>query len=134
MTKYSDAAKRVADKYNMHRLANSDGSAVGRWFAVRLADGTSEDNDTLYDTKRDAVRHQMDEFLCAYIQIKAPSMSYREAETFLGITRKAYDAGFRLADPDRSDGGMDLIPRLTREAQAEQIRALFTGRLPRERF
>jgi hypothetical protein len=124
---YSDAAKRLADAYNLHRIA--DINNIGRWLAVRLADGSNDG--TLYDSKRDAVRHQLDEFLCAYLPISPKTMSYKEAEAYLSFTRKAYDSGFRMPDPDSPSGGPDMIRRLTREEETERIRALFKGRMPR---
>jgi hypothetical protein len=38
-------------------------------------------------------------------------------------SRKAYDAGFRLADPDSASGGPDLIPRVSLDHRLKIIRA-----------
>jgi hypothetical protein len=118
---HSDAARRCSDAANLHVSALGFDS-VRKWVAVRLADGGSDG--TLYDTKREAVRHQPHEHLCAYICIAPNGMSVCSAESFLSTHRKLYDAGFRLADPDASHGGRQVIPRLTNEDQARQMRSL----------
>lgn len=127
---YSDAARRVSDTYTLHRLADVHGN-VGRWFAVSLADGRSDD--VLYDSRRTCIRHQKgDELNFAYIQIIPRDMTVREAEAFLTGERKAAAAGIRTIDPDLPGGGPVVIPRLTKEDQRSQIRALFgKGARPR---
>lgn len=118
---HSAAAYRASDAVNLH-LVGAGFDAVRRWVAVRLDDGASDG--TLYDTKRDAVRHQLHEQLCAYVQITPSAMSPCAAESLLGTHRKLYDAGWRLVDPDHQAGGRDLIPRVTREEQVRQVAAL----------
>lgn len=110
---HSDAAKRVADEYQLHRLANFYGS-IGKWIAVALADGTSDH--TLYDSKREAVRHQHhNEQWYAFIRIGPNNMTACEAEIFLRMMRTLYDKGMRLTDPDAVHGGRDVIKRSTTE-------------------
>jgi hypothetical protein len=118
---HSDAARRASDAVNLHYSVLGS-EAIGKWVAVRLADGSSDG--VLYDTKRDAVRHQPDEKLAAYTCIVPGGMNICRAESFLKMSRMAYDAGFRLADPDARHGGLDLIPRLTQEDQAAQMARL----------
>ncbi|MEU9022337.1 hypothetical protein [Actinomadura sp. NPDC048394] len=119
---HEDAAKRTADTYNLHRSALGI-DAVGQWFAVRLQDGDSDGE--LYESKRDAVRHQHhDEQWYAFVRIAPCSMSTCEAASFLRTNRAAYDRGMRLADPDHRAGGRELIPRLTVEDQRAQVGAL----------
>lgn len=119
---HSDAAKRVADAYNLHRTAAGMG-AVGQWIAVALCDGTSDG--VLYGCKQAAVRHQHhNEAYYAFIRIAPCSMSPCEAESFLRTNRALYDAGMRLADPDHRGGGREVIPRLTVEDQRAQIAAI----------
>jgi hypothetical protein len=91
---YSDAARRCSDWIRLHVI----GGSVGRWAAIRLADGGSDG--IAYDTRRDAIRHQLHEQLCAYVKVPPDDMTPREAEYFLAFHRKVYDAGFRLIDPD----------------------------------
>jgi len=77
--------------------------------AIRLADGGHDG--TLYDSKRDAVRHQLDETLCAYVYFHnlPAGTNPREMEVFLKFNRDAYDKGFRLTDPDDHRGGREVI-------------------------
>lgn len=95
------------------------------WLAIRLSDGGYDGN--LYHSKRDAVRHQLDEFLCAYFAyVNAPNgfANPREAQIWLNFQRHVYDAGFRLADPDAKSGGMDLITPLRVEDMSHQLKIL----------
>lgn len=93
-----DAGKRTSEAVNIHlRMLGME--AVGKWVAVRLADGGSDH--VLYDTKADAVRHQLHEFQCAYVCIPPLGMPPADAERYLTVTRQMYDAGVRLADPDK---------------------------------
>jgi hypothetical protein len=86
-------------------------NAVHFWKAIQLSDGAVDRNN--YETKRDAIRHQSDEFRCAYIKLTyGMNMPVCEAEMILSFHRKAYDAGHRLVDPDRKDGGRShILPR-----------------------
>jgi hypothetical protein len=124
----SDAAKMISDKYNTHRLAMGL-AAIGQWFVVRLADGTSPDADTLYASKEAAVYHMgARSYEMAYVRIKPSSMSWQEAQAFLNYARKLHRNGWRMPDPDSPHGGPDLIRRLTREEDHAQFRALFRSR------
>lgn len=97
MPEYSDAARRCSDVINAVITFNGI-DAVGRWVAVRLIDGSSDS--VLYDTKADAVAHQLHETLCAYVCITPDGMSPASAETYLTWNRRLYDAGMRLSDPE----------------------------------
>jgi hypothetical protein len=105
---HNDAAKRAADNVNMHYAAVG-WPAVGQWCVIALADGGSDH--VLYPSKSDAVRHQSNEFLHAYVKIVPMQMGICEAQIFLEFNRKAYDNGFRMADPDHRGGGKSLIVR-----------------------
>lgn len=95
---FSDAARRCAEWVNLH--VNVAGvHAIGQWVAIRLSDGGSDGN--LYPTKVDAVRHQLNEFWCAYVCIPPGGMPVRDAEVYLRTMRQLYDNGYRLADPDK---------------------------------
>jgi hypothetical protein len=108
---HSDVAKRAADNINVHVAAMTTGGvgwdAIGKWVALRLSDGGSDQ--TLYDTKSDAVRHQSDEFLCVYVRLRKAWYDACEMEIFMEVNRRAYDAGFRLADPDARSGGRQIL-------------------------
>lgn len=94
----ADEAKRCAAAVNIHlNVAGVD--AIGKWCAIRLSDGGSDM--TLYDTKADAVRHQLDEFFCAYVCIPPGGMSEGDAVSWLRTMRQMREAGVRLADPDK---------------------------------
>jgi hypothetical protein len=122
---HSDAAKRVSDEYNLHKLADPYG-CIGKWIAITLHDGSSDH--TLYDRKQQAVQHQHhNEQWYAFIQIKPVTMSTCEAETYLTVMRRVYDAGLRMADPDNVTGGKEVIRRLTREDQRSQLQTIRTG-------
>lgn len=100
-----DAARRCSDVIRQHI---HDGHA-GRWAAIRLSDGTSDG--VPYPRRRDAVRHQLHPSQCAYVRIPRDDMSPRAAARFLALTRRLYDAGLTLADPD-SDRELILPDRL----------------------
>jgi hypothetical protein len=119
---HSDAAKRVSDTYRLHRTVMG-GDAIGGFFAVKLADGTSDG--VLYDTKRDAVRHQHhNEQWYAFVAVGPFDMDVCAAETFIGTVRTFYDAGLRLPDPEHARGGLDVVQRVTREDQASLVASI----------
>lgn len=115
---YSDAARRCSDNVTLAAIARQ----VGRWIAIRLSDG-GYDN-AIYDTRADAVRHQLHETQCAYIQVQPGGMTPMEADAFLSYSRAVYDAGFRMPDPDFA---MPLMP-LMKQDQRRQIQVLQKGR------
>jgi len=123
----TDAGRRAFDQVNMHVWCTPWEQRIRSWVALRLADGGSDG--TLYESRLAAVRHQSDERLCAYFSYRgAPNgfASRKDAQLFLDYHRMAYDAGFRLPDPDAPDGGPDLIM----PTPAEQLllqRALMMG-------
>jgi len=115
---HSDAAKRVADQWNLHRIGDPYG-AIGKWFAVRLDDGTSDS--VLYDTKQDAVKHQHhNEQFYAFLKIVPFTITPCEAEVYLASARNLYKAGMRMPDPDDVNGGRDVIKRSTWDDQTAQ--------------
>lgn len=115
---HTDAAKRIADTYMMHRMADPIGN-IGKWFAVAIADGTTDN--TLYDTRLDAITHQHhNEFYYAYVQVVPSQMTICDAEIFLSGIRKTYEARKNLIDRDHPQGGLEIIPRLAIEDQRSQ--------------
>lgn len=124
--RFSDASKRCADWYQLHRMADPLGN-IGKWFAVALSDGSSDG--TLYDSRRDCITHQKhNEFYYAYIQIVPSNMTIGEAEVFLTTQRRMYDVNVRIIDPDLPNGGPEMIPRMSNEDQQSQLRRLFGSR------
>lgn len=105
----SDAAKRCADIVNSYLHFIPADEIRNKYVAIRLSDGGSDG--VLYDSKRDAVRHQSDEKLCAYVCYRncMGGITPFEAQKFLDWNRAAYDMGARLPDPDDQHGGPDLF-------------------------
>lgn len=93
---YSDAARRLSDAVTLH-LTASGANAAGQWIAARLSDGGTDG--VLYPDKATAVRHQLHETQCAYVQIPITGMPYQEAEIYLAFNRKLYENGYRMPDP-----------------------------------
>lgn len=109
---HSDAAKRIVDVYNMHRAADPYG-CIGFWIACALNDGSSDN--VLYESKRDAIKHQHhNENYYTFIQIVPSTMTECEAEVMLKVARMAYDSGMRVTD---GLSRHDLIKRLGWEDQ-----------------
>jgi hypothetical protein len=104
-----DAGKRASDAVNCYITFQPWDELRRKWIAIRLSDGSSDG--VLYDTKRDAVRHQLHEMQCAYVAfINLPGgSSPRDMSIFLAFCRDAYEAGFRLPDPDAQTGGLDVL-------------------------
>lgn len=122
---HEDAAKRIADNYNLHRIG-AEYNSIGKWIACALHDGRSDG--VLYDSKADAVRHQHhNEQFYTFIKINPGSMSACEAAVMLKTARSLYDVGLRMADPDDQYGGKDVIKRLTVEDQKAQSRLVNTN-------
>lgn len=122
---HSDAARRLADTYNLHRIGLGDG-AIGKWFAASLAEGRSDD--VLYDNKQSCVQHQHhNEDYYTYIKIVPSSMRVCDAEVMLRTARTLYEKGIRLADPDDKRGGLEVIKRSSIEDQFAQARGSNTN-------
>lgn len=98
--RYSDAARRCSDEIALHLSVDFD-HAVNSWIAIRLSDGGSDG--VLYDSKAAAIRHQLHETQCAYVQIPPTGMTPRQAENFLSFNRQLYDAGMRIRDPEQPE-------------------------------
>jgi hypothetical protein len=116
----SEAGRRCSDIISLHILAGD----AGRWAAVRLSDGGSDG--IAYDTRADAVRHQLHETLCAYVKIPRDAMPPAEATRFLGINRMFYDKGLRLIDPDAPEREM-ILPERTEDLDALMAQILREG-------
>lgn len=119
---HSDAAKRISDAATLAWVFRGWDGSVGRWMAFALEDGSTDHS--VYDTKRDAVLHVSNELNYAFFKLHPMGMSICEAEIMLQFTRDAVKRGFRLADPDKANGGPDLIPRIGSEKVSNQLYAL----------
>lgn len=119
---HSDAAKRVADEYNLHRVANPVDS-IRKWIAFRLEDGGTDH--ILYDSKSECVRHQHhNESRMMFICVAPTTMNVCDAEIMLAMHRRMYENGVRLTDPDDVRGGRDVIRRAAREDMKAQLRTI----------
>lgn len=119
---HEDAAKRVADAYNLHRVAGGY-ETVGKILAFRLQDGSHDG--VAYDTKPEAVYHQKhNERFCMFVRVRTQSMTVCEAATLLRSGRMLYDLGNNQADRDHPSGGLQVIPRLANRDQVWQDMAL----------
>ena len=93
---YSDEARRASDIVNLHLLADPNGNR-GRWVAIRLSDGGSDG--TVYDCKCDAMRYQLHETQCVYVQILPDGLSAKNAQILIKMHREMYDKGLKMPDP-----------------------------------
>ena len=124
-----DAAKRLSDIINSLVVVYPLDVLTHSWIAVRLSDGGYDG--VLYDSRRDAVRHQKYEKECAYVQLTAVmgGMPVKEAFAFLDYYRGVYATpGASLPDPEAPNGGTDLITPLTIEDMRSAIRRLHNRR------
>lgn len=109
------AAERASDIIN-EAIQELDWDQLRNcWIAIRLSDGGATQSGgryVIYDSKRAAVKDQLHEQQCAYICFRnlIGGASPREMLRVLRFHRMAYDAGFRLPDPDSLTGGPDLAP------------------------
>lgn len=119
---HTDAAKRIADQYTLHRLADLYGH-IGKWMACRLDDGTSDG--ILYESKPQAILYQHhNENWYTFIQIVPAQMTPCEAEVMLKTARMIYGAGGRISD---GYSRHDLIKRLGWEDQIALSRGIATN-------
>lgn len=120
---HSDAAKRFADGYNLHKAAGQ----VRGWIAVRYGDGSSDG--TVYDSRSDAVRDCFpwdDDYF--YATLSQPPMSVCQAESLLRYKRVMAEMDRAHTDRDAPHGGLEVIPRLSDEDAEAQIQAVRTGK------
>lgn len=91
----TDEGRRLSDAVT---LAVSLGGA-GRWVAARLSDGGTDGN--IYDTRGDAVRHQLHENQCCYLVIPPTGMPPVEASAYIAFHRRRVEAGMDMVDPEQ---------------------------------
>jgi hypothetical protein len=70
------------------------------WMAFKLSDGSSDK--VLYDTKADAIRHQLHEQLCCYVAMGnvVAGMSPMDCQIFINLHRHLYANGGRIQDAE----------------------------------
>lgn len=102
----SDEARRISDEVRMN-------IALGNMYKVlafRLQDGWTDH--TVYDSVRDARKHQLFPERFLYVQIPPDDMPPEHAQRYLEINRLLYEQGFRFTDPD---GPEIIIPHNTED-------------------
>lgn len=104
-----DCGKRASDIINSVLVDQGFHNVAHKFIAIRLADGGWDE--TLYDSKRDAVRHQKHEHLCAYFAFRGMRMGVTPTDMarLIQVNREAYRNGWRMHDPDDKHGGQDLL-------------------------
>lgn len=91
----TDEGRRLSDAVT---LALSVGG-VGCWVAARLSDGGTDGN--VYDTRADAIRHQLHEDQCCYLIIPPTGMPPAEASAYIAFNRRRVAAGMKMVDPEQ---------------------------------
>ena len=124
-----ESAKRAADIINEIRPSIEWRALKRSWLAIRLSDGSSDR--VVYGSKLDAVRHQRNEFHCAYfcfIGAAIGGVSAWDIGKWLQFHREAYRKGFRLPDPDdvRRDGGYQLAMTTLQSDRLDNVLAKAT--------
>lgn len=96
-----DSANRMRDAVNLHVLAGTFGERRIGFVAIHLSDGRSHQGNTLYDNRRDAVRHTMNEEKgWFYVKVGAETMNEREAIIVLQMARQAFSKGVVFAEEE----------------------------------
>ena len=95
-----DAAKRMAGIINSLVVFVPLWELKTKWIAIKLQDGSYDG--TLYDTREDAIRHQLDERFCAYVCMGGMLSGAKvlDCAIYLEVHRQAYDSGMRLHEPE----------------------------------
>src|SRR6058998_3304850 len=124
------ASKRAADIINEIRPTLEWAQLKRSWIAIRLADGDYDG--TVYDSRRDAIKHQKNEFLCAYFNFLGAAyggISAWDIGKWLQFHREAYRRGFRLPDPDdvKRDGGYQNIMTQAQSDRLDNVLARATA-------
>lgn len=117
-----DAANRMKDNVNLHIVVSSAFAErrIG-YVAIRLRDGSSHDKNTLYDNRREAVKHtQNEERGWFYVKVGQETMSEREAIIVLQMARQAFKNGVVFAEeepvvPMLSELALPYIPNTLRK-------------------
>lgn len=93
-----DAARRMADAVNLHVVVARQADRPG-FVTINLEDGRSPDN-VLYDTRRDAVRHNGSNPYRFYVKVGKQTMSAREALIVLQQARQAFRMGVVFSEEE----------------------------------
>ena len=110
-----DEAKRMRDVFGLHQVALSRDVLVSRrcWVAIRLSDGGSDN--TIYDTREDAIDHQLFPTQCGYMPVPLERLDEFHCDSLLWYWEKMYDAGHKplhnrpIIVPNTFDGMIEDI-------------------------
>jgi hypothetical protein len=96
----TDAARRMCDLINLHLVAGNSFDLRFKWMAFRLSDGGSDN--VLYDTREDAIKHQLHESQCCYFTFMncLGGAKAIDCQIYLNMHRLAYDNNMRLHEPE----------------------------------
>lgn len=124
-----DAAQRLCDAVNLHVQAQGD-AACGRYVAIRLSDGRSPDG-ALYDTRRDAASHQIDDPWCFYVKVNPGGIGVKEAWVVLSYARQAKRRGVIFSEeeaivPQRLELGGSWLARHRAAFSPTSLRGTFS--------
>lgn len=116
LVRIPDWAKAVSASVNQHVV---DGHSRS-WAAYRLTDGGTDG--TAYDTRHDAIGHQLHSQQCVYIRIPFDGMTPVAAFRYMTLIREAYDRGYRpevsddrdIALPNTIEGFISMMAGSTR--------------------
>jgi hypothetical protein len=95
-----DAAKRMCDIINSLVTFVPLWELRHKWLAIRLNDGGYDG--VMYDSREDAIFHQLDERFCAYVCMQSMITGAKplDCAIYLEVHRQAYDGGMRLHEPE----------------------------------
>lgn len=123
----SDAAKRMAGIINGYFAFMQPWELRTKWIAVRLQDGGTDG--VVYDTRQEAIDHQLDERFCAYVCLGGMMQGAKplDCAIYLETHRLAYDGGMRLHEPEAPQiimptGLYDRLTNRKRYGPTESIR------------
>lgn len=122
---HSDAAKRLFDGFNLHRIALHQLVGIRGWVAVSLADGTVSDD--VYDTRAEAVAGMFpNEDRYGYLRLRIDRIpTICVAASLLMMQRM--EASFNSPDRDQPHGGRQIIWRNSITGRENQLRAIQSG-------
>lgn len=94
----SDAARRMSDIINVKLVSHPHWELQNCWMAFNL--GSGETDGVLYDSRVDAVNHQLDERYCAFFCFRNAmnGTNPRDCQLFLSVNRSA--VGMKLYEPN----------------------------------
>lgn len=93
----SDEARRAADMMNDALAAGM----AGHWLAIRLSDGGTDGK--VYEWRKDAVKFQMHEKQCMYLQVPPMLTPPADMQRLLENHRQMYAENVFMLDPQAED-------------------------------